>query len=176
MEIRYDASQPWHVLQVQGGKEEYVKKFLSENFTGVIPFLPKRILLERRRGKMERIVKPLFPGYLFFTGHFTHENLTLLHKATFFKKILYNESCEFARIPHREMEFLFSLTGGSDFVDISDAAFDENDRIRVISGPLKEMEFSITKVDRRRQRVTAVIEFFNEFREITLSYDVIEKS
>ena len=175
METKYTPYLPWHVLQVQSGKEEYVKNFLSKNFSGITPFLPKRILLERRRGRMERTVKPLFPGYLFFTGSFTPEELILMHKAAFFKRFLQNERGEYAVVSQREMDFLFTLTGGSDFVDISDAAFDENDRIRVISGPLKEMEFSITKVDRRRQRVTAIIEFFNEFREITLSYDVIEK-
>ena len=175
MKHGFDPALPWHVLQVQSGKEEYVKRFLAENLPDVTSFLPKRILLERRRGRMERIIKPLFPGYLFFTGCSTPGNLERLHKTAFFKKVLCTETRDFATVPQKEMAFLLSLTEGGEFVDISDAAFDENDRIRVISGPLKEMEFSITKVDRRRQRVTATIEFFNEYREITLSYDVIEK-
>lgn len=165
----------WHVLQIQSGQEEYVKEYMTQNIPGLTLFFPKRIMLERRRSKLAKTVKPLFPGYLFFSGILKSEEIARLHQTSFFKKVLRNDKKEYSVVPAGEMSFLFSLTCGGDTVDVSEAAFDENDRIRVISGPLKEMEFSITKVDRRRQRVTAVIEFFNEFREITLSYDVIEK-
>jgi len=175
MDNSCDSSLPWHVLQVQSGQEEYVKEYMTQNIPGLTLFLPKRIILERRRGKLIKTVKSLFPGYLFFTGILESEGVARLHKTSFFKKVLRNDKQEYAVVPAGEMDFLFSLTCGGDTVDVSEAAFDENDRIRVIAGPLKEMEFSIIKVDRRRQRVTATIEFFNEFREITLSYDVIEK-
>ena len=53
--------------------------------------------------------------------------------------------------------------------------FDENDRIVVIEGPLKGIEGSIIKVDRRKQRAKIQVEFAGGAHTMDLSFEDIER-
>ena len=53
--------------------------------------------------------------------------------------------------------------------------FDENERIVVIEGPLKGIEGSIIKVDRRKQRAKVQVEFAGGVHTMDLSFEDIER-
>ena len=53
--------------------------------------------------------------------------------------------------------------------------FDENERIVVIEGPLKGIEGSIIKVDRRKQRARIQVDFAGGVHTMDLSFDDIER-
>jgi transcriptional antiterminator NusG len=57
----------------------------------------------------------------------------------------------------------------------SEVALDVNDRIRVLSGPLKGMDGYITKFNRRRGQVTVNFLLGTERHKISLSVKLVEE-
>ena len=54
--------------------------------------------------------------------------------------------------------------------------FDENDRIVVIEGPLKGIEGSIVKVDKRKQRAKICVDFGGAAHTMDLGFEDISKN
>ena len=54
--------------------------------------------------------------------------------------------------------------------------FDENKRIRVVSGPLKGLDGKIVKVDRRKKRARVKLELYQEAFEIDFGFEALEPS
>ena len=54
--------------------------------------------------------------------------------------------------------------------------FDEHNRIRVISGPLKGLEGQIVKVDRRKGRARVKLELYEDSFMIDFGFDSLEKA
>ena len=165
----------WHALRVFAGREEYARDYIRKNAAGIVTFLPKRMLLNRKKGVFVTSEKVLFSGYLFLSGEITPETCNDIKKCRFVMDVLRTAGNDIAVVKKREMDFIFALTRGGEAVEISDAYFDEDDKIRIVAGPLKELELHIKKVDRRRQRVIVEMEIFSEMREISLSYDSVEQ-
>ncbi len=59
-------------------------------------------------------------------------------------------------------------------VERSKVCFDENQRIRVLSGPLKDLEGRIVKVNRRKGRAKIKLELYNVNFLIDFGFDVLE--
>lgn len=53
--------------------------------------------------------------------------------------------------------------------------FDDNNRIRVVSGPLKQLEGQIIKVDRRKGRAKVRLDMFKDSFLIDFGFEAIEK-
>ena len=53
-------------------------------------------------------------------------------------------------------------------------AYKENDRIRIISGPLKDMEGKITRVDKRGKSGQVVLSFYGKEIAIWLGFELVE--
>ncbi len=166
----------WHALQTYTGREALVQQYIEGNMPGHTPYLPKRRLLERKAGGFRTAEKPLFPGDIFIAGDMDAEACGELRKCSGVIKILRSGDTYADTVKKEEMDFIFDLTGDTDTIEISTAMFDVNDRISIISGPLRSMEMDIKKVDRRRRRVFVEIEIFSEKREISLSYDIVQKA
>ena len=54
--------------------------------------------------------------------------------------------------------------------------FDENNRIRVIDGPLPRLEGSIVKVDRRKGRAKVALSFHGRTIVADLGFEVLENA
>ena len=54
--------------------------------------------------------------------------------------------------------------------------FDENRRIRVVSGPLQGLEGRIVKVDRRKGRARVRLDIYADAFEIDLGFEILEGS
>ncbi|MCX7031488.1 MAG: KOW motif-containing protein, partial [Spirochaetes bacterium] len=60
--------------------------------------------------------------------------------------------------------------------DKSVVTFDENRRIRVVSGPLQGLEGSIVKVDRRKGRAKVRLDIYADAFEIDFGFEILESS
>jgi transcriptional antiterminator NusG len=61
-------------------------------------------------------------------------------------------------------------------VEKSAAYFDENRRIRVISGPLKNLEGMIVRVDRRKGRARVRLEMYEDSFEVDFGFEALDSA
>ena len=70
----------------------------------------------------------------------------------------------------RFVKWLFQYDGLLGFSQ----AYKENDRIRIISGPLKDMEGKIKQVDKRGKSGQVVLSFYGQEISVWLGFELIE--
>jgi transcription antitermination factor NusG len=75
-------------------------------------------------------------------------------------------------LDERFARWVFSLNG---LISLS-KAYREGDRVKVISGPLKDLEGNILRVDKRNQSGQVAIMFNNRMVKTWLGFELVEKS
>ena len=87
-----------------------------------------------------------------------------------------NSNTDIVALCDRDLEIIQHFMGLGPKIGQSLVRFDENDRIVVIEGPLKGIEGSIIKVDRRKQRAKIRIDFGGSSHTMDLSFQDISRS
>jgi transcriptional antiterminator NusG len=164
------------VIQVRTGKEpQYLKQaeaFLSAPEQRL--YWPRRDLRIRRRGVWKDSVASIFPGYLFLQSDSIPPQLyrALRRIPGFFRFLRDNQHIE--PLSARDREILLHFLSYGEVVRRSKVYFDEDKRIRVISGPLEGMEGRIVKVDRRKGRARVRLELYEDSFLIDFGFDALE--
>jgi transcriptional antiterminator NusG len=163
-------------VQIWTGSEG---KFLSLARKKEIPpsvrlFWPRRNLRIRRRGVWRDSLAPIFPSYVFVqTEELDPELYRALKRTNGFVRFLpSNESVK--PMDKKDQDLLTHFLSFGEIVNRSLVAFDENKRIRVISGPLKGLEGRITKVDRRKGRAKVRLELYADSFDVDFGFEVME--
>lgn len=162
----------YYVLQVVTGKEEAVIKSLP-CFDLICPL---RTMIIRRKGRKLTETKTIFPGYLFLKIEYLNSKVIGDLKKTENVIKLLNNYNDPKPLRGYELEPIFQFLNSNFKRDISNIKFDNNDKIVVINGPLKELEGKIIKVDKRKQRATVVIEMYDKCHRVDFSYVDITKN
>jgi len=166
----------WYVLFVQTGKEEMVQKSLRYFFdeSRLQSFVPKRLLPEKRLGKLEYASKTLFPGYVFIRTRMDQALYYNLKNVPWYYRVLGNGSY-FSAVAEEEMAVITELTRYSETVDIS-RIYLINSRVVVKSGPLQGLEGIIHKVDPRKRRAKILVSIAGEPKIVDVGVEVITKT
>jgi len=165
----------WYVIQTRAGNEEKVKKKLEkQKIENLLTLLPKRKLWIRRKGDFFYELKPLFPGYFFIQAKMDPLTVKAIKKVSGVIRILGNKKSP-QEVPPEEMKIIFSLMQEQNIIPPSQAFF-VNERIKIIAGPLADMEGRIVSVDKRKKRVKIKLPFFNTYKEVYLSFELVEKT
>ncbi|MCL2293711.1 MAG: antiterminator LoaP [Spirochaetes bacterium] len=166
----------YFVIQLLTGKEEsflkYAKNSLSEE--NIRFFWLRRELFIKKLGKMKKSVSSIFPGYIFIES----EDISY----DFYKKIRrFPGFCRFLRnnddiraLPHDDKRLVYQLSSNGEIAGISRVYFNEDDRIRVISGPMKGLEGEIAKVDKRKKRAKIRLKLYENSFLIDFGFELIE--
>jgi transcriptional antiterminator NusG len=166
------------VIQVRTGKERrYIKqaeKVLQAPAERL--FWPRRALRIRRQGEWKDSVASIFPGYLFLQTESIPPPLfgALKRISGFVRYLKDNQHVE--ALNARDREILLHFLSYGEVVQKSKVFFDENNRIRVISGPLRGMEGRVVKVDRRKGRARIRLELYEDSFLIDFGFDALEKA
>jgi len=166
------------VIQVRIGKEQqYIKqadKVLRAPEQRL--FWPRRALRIRRQGKWRDSVAAIFPGYLFLQVESVSPPLySSLKRISGFLRFL-KDNQHIQPLNARDREILLHFLSYGEVVQRSRVFFDEDNRIRVISGPLKGMEGRVVKVDRRKGRARIRLELYEDSFLIDFGFDALEKA
>lgn len=161
-------------LHIKTGTENKTKKHIEEKLpSNVRAFNPVRELIIRKKGKKHKESKAMFPGYLFLeTEEINGELLSLLKSIPGFYQVLPSNK-HMEPIPPHDLEFLNTLFNKNYIAALSRASFDENNRIQIISGPLKGKEGMIVKVDRRKGRAKIIVNAFDKEHFVDLGFEVM---
>ena len=166
------------VIQVRTGKEQqYIKqadKVLRAPEQRL--YWPRRALRIRRQGKWKDSVAAIFPGYLFLEAESISPPLygALKRISGFLRYLKDNQHIE--PLNARDREILMHFLSYGEVVQRSRVFFDQDNRIRVISGPLKGMEGRVVKVDRRKGRARIRLELYEDSFLIDFGFDALEKA
>ncbi|MFQ3620505.1 MAG: antiterminator LoaP [Spirochaetales bacterium] len=166
---------PYFAIQVKTREEsKFVHLARSLNPDITFDFVcPRRILTIRKLGKTKQIEAPLFPGYLFLRADNIEPPLYwALKRVPGFYRFLKNNA-QIQPLEGRDLELLTHFLKQGEVVSKSRASFDENKRIVILEGPLKELEGRIVRVDRRKGRVKVRLELQGEQFLVDLGVEFI---
>ncbi|MBN2657984.1 MAG: antiterminator LoaP [Spirochaetales bacterium] len=164
----------YFALHIKTGSEEKIRKSIKEEFNDALKvFCPMRELMIRKKGKTTRQLKPMFGGYIFIQSEeISASDLIRLKNIPDFYQVLPSNK-DIKPVRQEDMEFLRTLFTGNQIAALSKAKFDENDRIQIISGPLKGKEGLIVKVDRRKGRAKIMIKAFDREHFVDLGFELM---
>jgi transcriptional antiterminator NusG len=136
----------------------------------------RRSLRIRKRGEWIETLAPIFPGYLFVEAQEISPELLLKVKRIpgFFRFLQSNENIE--PLSEGDKKLLSYFLSFGQVVDKSVVYFDTGKRIRVVSGPLKELEGKIVKVDRRKGRAKVKLDMFENAFLIDFGFEALENA
>jgi transcriptional antiterminator NusG len=92
----------------------------------------------------------------------------------FFRFLNSNENI--VPLSRKDRDLLLYLLSFGQIVNKSVVYFDKNNRIRVVSGPLKQLEGQIIKVDRRKGRAKVRLDMFKNSFLIDFGFEALEKT
>ncbi len=170
--------QRYYALQVAARAEARfirIAAVVVERFPGVRLFWPRRSLRIRRAGKWREMLQPIFPGYLFLEADSLDTGLHhgLRGVPGFLRFLPSNRNVQ--PVSDRDARPLVGLLRHGEIVRKSIAVFDENNRIRILEGPLKGLEGLIVKVDRRKGRAKVKLDLYDETRLVDFGFTSLEK-
>ena len=170
-------SKHWYVVQVFRGQEDnFIQRLNNEDYE---VFTPKQIHLLKRRDRVIKAMKPLFPGYIFIATDKDYTSFRKYYQQSIaiidgcVKILKYKDEVE-ALYPH-ERQFIERFVNKDRIIDAS-IGFIEGDRIRIIEGPLIGNESLIKKINRHKRTAMVEVTLFGEVQTIELSCEIIAKT
>ena len=164
----------WYVIQVMTGKEEYIrsqcervidKTVLEDSF---IPYYEEK---KKYKGEWHTDKKVLFPGYVFLVSDALLELFESLRKVTGLTKLL-GTGEEIIPLTKDEVQRLERLGKKEHVVEMSVGVI-ENERVRILEGPLQGMEGCIRKIDRHKRKAWVEIEMFGGMRMMEVGCEIV---
>lgn len=171
----------YYVIQVATGTEDRVEeqiRVMVGNELYDSCFHPMRRVKKKFRGEWKEIREKLLPGYVFITSNYIQEVYQEFKHVPAYTKLLGKEGDRFIPLSGYEVNWLERLMESSDQkmeVQLSQVSVSENDEITILSGPLKNMEGCIKKIDLHRRIAKVEVDFMNRKTVIHLGIEMVEK-
>lgn len=153
------------------GKEQYVADNIQRKCAGVSAITARQEKYRTEKGVKRAVVAPIFPSYVFFKAPPRFDALSGMPWDGVCRVLeptrgdwrLRGDDLRFA-------QWLFKYSGLLSF----SKAYKEGDQIKISSGPLKDMEGSIRKLDRRGRSCQVTLNFNGRSVNTWLGYELIE--
>lgn len=163
----------WHAVFVVTGDEDNVKERLKYRFGEQYSFLvPKRKLRERKGGIWSYNVRNLFPGYVLLNGNIDVNSYYGFKNIPGLLRILKSGN-DVLKIEMDEIQILSRLMCNSEVIGISEVLI-ENGLVKVVDGPLLNMEGIIQGINHRKGRARVILEFLGQERIVELGVSVLK--
>lgn len=169
----------WYVIFVETGYEDefccYTNKVKNQRYIGIQYNLlvPKRKIFERKQGIRREVVKTMFPGYVLLETEVIFEFFLKARNSPHVIRFLRNNSC-FWEVKKEEIKQILKMSDSGGLIEIS-KGFVENDKVKIVEGPLLGMEGVITKIDRRKGRAKVNFTLNDKSLLIDLGIEIMEK-
>ncbi len=163
----------WYVLRTKTGHEDRVRNRLEDKTECLSILLPKIEVMVTRSGRKHKLLKPLFPGYLFVKMEL-HDDFWYEVKNT--PGVINFISCGNDPIPVREseMQYIMALVEDGE-APIIKTSFDVGDIVQIVNGPFVGTSGTISAIDLKKKKLKVAIEIFGKQVAIDLDYYDIHK-
>lgn len=174
----------YYVIQVAPGKEEETEKFIEERVSQewyFSCFHPVRHVRKKFRGVWKDRHEKLLPGYVFIDSKNARELYLDLKRIPMMTKLLGWEREFITALTKEETDWLERIvSAGEDGkltgeVGLSQIEVDENDKVRILSGPLKDMEGMVKRINLHKRIAEVEVVFMGRKTTIHLGVEVVER-
>lgn len=171
-------SKHWYVVQIFRGREDIFIDRLKQ-YEDYNVFTPKQVQLLKRNDKIIRVLKPMFPGYIFVETNADYKSFRKFYQQSIaiiegcIKVLKYKDEVE--SLYPQERLFIERFVNKDKVIDTS-IGFIEGERIKIIDGPLVGNESFIKKINRHKRTALLEITLFGELQSIELSCEIIAKT
>lgn len=170
----------YFAIQVWTGKEDEFLKLLRANWEGGdFPelFVPKRSMPIRRKGKPQKEIRPIFPGYVFLgepePSVSPNTRWMVRHTANYLRFL--PDGPNPRPVSEKDRRLLGHFMSFGCIADTSKVTFDDHDRIVVVEGALKGLEGHIVKVDKRKRRAKIRLDMCEDSFQIDLAFEILDR-
>lgn len=173
----------WYVMQVVSGQENrtamLVERMVPEEILESC-VLPTRRLRKKFQGAWHEVTEKLFPGYVFLiTGQpqLLYEELKRIPLLT---RMLGQCGEYFVPLPEADVRMMEKFLDGPGKPDdleaeISKVAVEEGKQIKILAGPLKNLEGQIKKVNLHKRTAAVEVEFMGGKLLIYLGIEIVNE-
>lgn len=174
----------YYVIQVAPGKEEETEKYIEERVSQEwysSCFHPVRHVRRKFRGEWRDKHEKLMPGYVFIDSENTRELYLDLKRIPMMTKLLGWEREFITALTEEETDWLEKIvSAGEDGritgeVALSRIEIDEDDEVRILSGPLKDMAGMVKRINLHRRIAEIEVEFMRRKIVLHLGIEMVEK-
>lgn len=158
-----------YVLQVQTGREREICTALGRD--GITAYAPCERILIRKGGLWSKMLKFLFPGYVFVDIEYNAEMFHRINPVSGVIRFLGMPT----PLPRNEAEMILWLANGGEIIEPSVAIADENGNISGFEGFLKGNESRITYINSRQKKVSVTVKFDGKSHKANIAFDFPEQ-
>lgn len=137
-------------------------------------FIPYQEQLKRYMGQWHKEMMPLFPGYVFADSQDVDLLFGELKRVTGLTKLLGTGSA-IVPLTSEEIAILKRLGKEEQIVTISKGLIADN-QVKILEGPLKELEGAICKIDRHRRKAWLELVMFGRIQRVEVGLEILEKN
>ena len=175
----------YYVLQVAPREEEkteaHIKNVLPADSYGEC-FHLTRFIRKKFHGRWTDVHEKLLPGYVFVTTENAKTLYSQLKKIPMLTRWLGRELEYFVRLSEQEEEWLNRLLlkscgkpSGEKEVGLSQIEIGEGNAVRIVSGPLKDMEGMVRKINLHKRIAEVEAPFMGGRRVVYLGVEMVER-
>src|SRR4030042_5449428 len=167
-----NSKEKWFVLQVISNRESKIAdNIMKLNLPYLKPFMPQKKIKIKKQGVIKDINVPLYPGYIFLKGNWKQKDAKKILQIQYTVKFIGGVNNP-GYLKREEIDLINKIA--KDGICNYSQVVNEGNKIKIISGPLKELEGQILSVDRRKQRATVFLPLLNSNVKVTLGFEFIE--
>lgn len=174
----------YYVIQVEPKKEKDTEICIAKRIPHELYFScfhPVRHVKKKFHGEWKDKLEKLLPGYVFISSEKAEELYLALKSVPMLTKLLGRDLEFFTALTEREAEWLETLIPigqESDMIgeiSLSQIEVDENDEIKILSGPLQDMAGRIKRINLHRRIAEVEVEFMGRMIILHLGIEMVEK-
>lgn len=159
-----------YVLQVQSNKELDVSAALSR--AGIQADVPRERILIRKGGLWSKMLKLLFPGYVFVTVDYSAEAYHIIKSVSGVIRFLGAPT----PLPEHEADMIRWLSNGGEIIEQSLIRTDSDGNIIGYEGFLKGNEDKIKRLNLRQKKASVEVKFGGKTHRANLGIDFEDKT
>ena len=152
------------------GKEMTVARMVHAVYPEVRATAARQEKHKSVNGKKTRVEAVILPSYVFFEAPADMESIALMPSTDVIRVLSYEGDWRLAGEDEQFAKWLFQYDGLLGF----SKAYREGERIRIISGPLKDMEGQIKRVDKRGHSGQVELQFNQKKVLAWLGFEIVD--
>ncbi len=172
----------YYVIQVKTGEEQKTMEDilkLAKDDPYFEVFSPYREAMRKYKGEFRKVKERCFPGYLFVETDDIDRLFRDLYEIEAFTKLLGREKDTHHFVPLSEEEERMINILYSRHEDrtskIADIEILPGDKVRVLDGPLMDMEFPVKKVDLHKRKITIELSILGRETMVQVGVNIVVK-
>ena len=160
-----------YCLYVLYGLEVLIANKFNQKFPDLLSLPILKYQHKSVNGVKTIIQKPMLSNYVFLYLPKDMNVYDLKIDGSTFK--ILNPKNDDGKLVGYDLKYALRMLQAGGIVDMS-KAIKENDRVKIVSGPLKEVEAKIIKMDPRNRNAKVVVDFMGRSTEIWLPFEYMD--